>query len=118
MKSYYFWYVSKDEQIERLRNDTIVNIAAYVKANPRARPQDLQKKVEEEIELFKAKINALWCKKLLLTLKKLHVQTVFFFQKPFNNKKQRKYSNWFSWWQGGSDWIIMFTKAKIMSMIG
>lgn len=54
-----FKYVSKDEQIERLRNETIVNIAAYVKANPRARPQDLQKKVEEEIELFKAKINAL-----------------------------------------------------------
>ena len=75
-----FKYVSKDEQIERLRNETIVNIAAYVKANPRARPQDLQKKVEEEIELFKAKINALWCKKLLLALNKLHVQTVLFFK--------------------------------------
>ena len=84
-----FKYVSKDEQIERLRNETIVNIAAYVKANPRARPQDLQKKVEEEIELFKAKINALWCKKLLLTLKKIACTNCFFFQKPFNNKNKK-----------------------------
>ena len=55
-----FKYVSKDDEIERIRNETIVNIAAYVKANPRARPQEIQKKVEEEIELFKVKINALW----------------------------------------------------------
>ena len=54
-----FKYVSKEDQIERIRNETIVNIAAFIKSNPRARPQDIQKKVQEEIELFKVKINAL-----------------------------------------------------------
>ena len=51
--------MSKENETEKLRNEVIVNIAAYVKANPRARPDQIQKKVEEEIELFKVKLNAL-----------------------------------------------------------
>ena len=54
-----FKFVSKEDETERLRNEVIVNIAAYVKANPRARPDQIQKKVEEEIEQFKVKLNAL-----------------------------------------------------------
>ncbi len=51
--------VSKEDQIEKARNDCILNISAYIKNNPRARPPEIQKKVQEEIEVFKTKINAL-----------------------------------------------------------
>ena len=49
-------YVRKDDQIEKARNECIVNVAAFIKANPRARPPEIQRKVQEEIELFKTKI--------------------------------------------------------------
>merc|ERR1711862_147049 len=48
--------VSQEDKIEQARNDCILNVSAYVKANPRARPNEIQKKVQEEIEIFKAKI--------------------------------------------------------------
>ena len=48
--------VSQEDKIEQARNDCILNVAAYVKANPRARPMEIQKKVQDEIEIFKAKI--------------------------------------------------------------
>ena len=38
------------------RNETILNVAAFIKSNPRATPQQIQKKVEEEVSLFKLKI--------------------------------------------------------------
>lgn len=49
-------FVSKEDKIEQARNDCILNISAYIKNNPRARPQELQQKVQQEIELFKTKI--------------------------------------------------------------
>ena len=45
--------VSQEDKIEQARNDCILNVAAYVKANPRARPMEIQKKVQDEIEIFK-----------------------------------------------------------------
>ena len=48
--------VSQEDKIEQARNDCILNVAAYVKANPRARPMEIQKKVQDEIEIFKVKI--------------------------------------------------------------
>ena len=48
--------MSQEDKIEQARNDCILNVAAYVKANPRARPMEIQKKVQDEIEIFKAKI--------------------------------------------------------------
>ena len=48
--------VSQEDKIEQARNDCILNVAAYVKANPRARPMEIQKKVQDEIEIFKTKI--------------------------------------------------------------
>ena len=48
--------VSQEDKIEQARNDCILNVAANVKANPRARPMEIQKKVQDEIEIFKAKI--------------------------------------------------------------
>ena len=47
---------SKDDQMEALRNETILNIAKYVKEHPRARPQEIQNKLESEIAAFKAKV--------------------------------------------------------------
>ena len=48
--------VSKEDKIEKAREECILNVSAYVKANPRARPNEIQKKVQDEIEIFKAKI--------------------------------------------------------------
>ena len=55
--------VSQEDKIEKARNDCILNVAAYVKANPRARPMEIQKKVQDEIEIFKVKIQ--WSEKII-----------------------------------------------------
>lgn len=52
-------HFSKTDAIDAARSETIQRIASYVKDNPRARPGDLQSKVEEEIGLFKLKLKAL-----------------------------------------------------------
>ena len=52
-------HFSKTEAIDAARTETIQNIAAYVKDHPRARPAEIQTKVEEEIVLFKLKLKAL-----------------------------------------------------------
>merc|ERR1739838_501412 len=48
--------VSKEDKIDKAREECILNVSAYVKNNPRARPNEIQKKVQDEIEIFKAKI--------------------------------------------------------------
>ncbi len=48
--------LSPDDAIDQARSEAIVNIANYVKAHPRARPSELQHKVEEELGVFKLKL--------------------------------------------------------------
>ena len=48
---------SESSEVEEARQRVILNVAAYVKANPRARPGDIQQKVNEEIQLFRQAIN-------------------------------------------------------------
>merc|ERR1711997_103059 len=48
--------VSQEDKIDKAREECILNVSAYVKNNPRARPNEIQKKVQDEIEIFKAKI--------------------------------------------------------------
>ena len=52
-------HLSKEDEIDAARNEAIVNIAQYAKEHPRARQSDLQHKVEEEINIFKLKIQKL-----------------------------------------------------------
>jgi len=52
-------HFSKTDAIDAARAETIQRIAAYVKDNPRAKPADIQSKVEEEIGLFKLKLKTL-----------------------------------------------------------
>jgi hypothetical protein len=49
-------HFSKTDAIDAAREETIQSIAAYVKDHPRARPAEIQTKVEEEIMLFKLKL--------------------------------------------------------------
>jgi len=49
-------HFSGADKIEALRQETILNIAAYVKEHPRARPNEIQMKVEDEINAFKTKL--------------------------------------------------------------
>ena len=51
-----YHHLSGADKIEALRQETILNIAAYVKEHPRARPNEIQMKVEDEINVFKAKL--------------------------------------------------------------
>ena len=52
-------HFSKTDEIDAARAETIQRIAGYVKDNPRARPAEIQTKVEEEIMLFKLKLKVL-----------------------------------------------------------
>ena len=52
-------HFSKTEVIDAARAETIQRIAAYVKDHPRARPAEIQSKVEEEIIIFKLKLKTL-----------------------------------------------------------
>jgi hypothetical protein len=49
--------VSQEDQIDAARNECILNISAFIKSHPRARPQEIQKKVQDEVEIFKNKIS-------------------------------------------------------------
>lgn len=49
-------HLSGADKIEALRQETILNIANYVKEHPRARPNEIQMKVEDEINQFKTKL--------------------------------------------------------------
>ena len=49
----------KDDEIELARAAAILNISKFVKEHPRAREAELQKKVQEEIAVFTAKIQHL-----------------------------------------------------------
>ena len=52
-------HFSKTDAIDAARAETIQSIAGYVKDNPRARPAEIQTKVEEEIMLFNLKLKVL-----------------------------------------------------------
>ena len=52
-------HLSKEDEIEAARNEAILNIAKYTKEHPRARQSEIQHKVEEEINIFKMKIQKL-----------------------------------------------------------
>lgn len=52
-------HFSKTDEIDAARSETIQRITVYVKDHPRARPAEIQSKVEEEIALFKLKLMAL-----------------------------------------------------------
>ena len=52
-------HFSKTDEIDAARAETIQKVAAYVKDHPRARPAEIQSKVDEEIILFKLKLTAL-----------------------------------------------------------
>ena len=52
-------HFSKTDEIDAARAETIQKVAAYVKDHPRARPAEIQSKVDEEITLFKLKLTAL-----------------------------------------------------------
>lgn len=52
-------HFSKTEAIDAARTETIQRIAVYVKDHPRARPVEIQSKVEEEITLFKLRLKTL-----------------------------------------------------------
>ncbi|XP_059099502.1 uncharacterized protein LOC131893479 isoform X3 [Tigriopus californicus] len=54
-----YQYLSKDDQIDKARAEAILNISKYVKDHPRARQTEIQHKVEEEITIFKLKIQSL-----------------------------------------------------------
>ena len=45
-----------DTELEEARAEVIANVANYVKAHPRARPNEIQQFVEGQIALFKTKI--------------------------------------------------------------
>jgi len=51
-----YTHLSGADQIEALRQQTILNIATYIKEHPRARPNEIQIKVEDEINAFKQKL--------------------------------------------------------------
>lgn len=51
-------HLSGEDAVEALRQETIMNIATYIKDHPRARPNEIQMKVEDEINLFKEKLQA------------------------------------------------------------
>jgi hypothetical protein len=48
--------LSKEDEIEAARAETILRIAAYVKSHPHARPNELRAMLEDEINLFKVKL--------------------------------------------------------------
>merc|ERR1712115_201410 len=48
--------LSKDDQYEAARNETILNIAKWVKEHPRASQRETQEEVNRQISLFKEKI--------------------------------------------------------------
>merc|ERR1712025_1118904 len=48
--------LSKDDQYEAARNETILNIAKWVKEHPRATQSQTQEEVNRQILLFKEKI--------------------------------------------------------------
>lgn len=52
-------HFSKTDEIDAARSETILRIAAYVKDHPRAKPGEIQSKVEEEIALFKLKLKTM-----------------------------------------------------------
>ena len=52
-------HFSKEEAIEAARQETIQRVALYVKDHPRARPTEIQSKVEEEINIFKLKLKTM-----------------------------------------------------------
>ncbi len=45
--------------MEKARQETLLSIAKFVKEHPRAKPNEIQQKVEEEIALFRIKIQKL-----------------------------------------------------------
>ena len=45
-----------DTELEDARAEVIANVANYVKAHPRARPNEIQQFVEGQIAVFKTKI--------------------------------------------------------------
>jgi len=45
-----------DTELEVARAEVIANVANYVKAHPRARPQEIQQFVEGQVAVFKTKI--------------------------------------------------------------
>ena len=49
-------HLSGADKVEALRQETILNIANYIKEHPRARPNEIQMKVEDEINEFKTKL--------------------------------------------------------------
>ena len=55
-----YTHLSGADKIEALRQETILNIATYVKEHPRARPNEIQMKVEDEINAFKTKLQYIW----------------------------------------------------------
>jgi len=48
--------ISKEDQYEAARNETILSIAQWVKEHPRATQAQTQEEVGKQIELFKQKI--------------------------------------------------------------
>jgi len=49
-------HLSGADRIEALRQETIMNIASYIKENPQATPIQIQTKVAHEIGQFKIKL--------------------------------------------------------------
>ena len=52
-------HLNRTDEIDAARNEAVLNIAKYVKDHPRARQSEIQHKVEEEVALFKLKIQKL-----------------------------------------------------------
>ena len=50
---------SKEDEIEAARTETILRIAQYVKTHPHARPHELRAKVDDEINLFRVKLQSI-----------------------------------------------------------
>ncbi len=50
---------SSEAALERARTEAILNVSKWVKEHPRARPSEVQAKVEEEVAQFKIKIQGL-----------------------------------------------------------
>lgn len=50
---------SREDEIEAARTETILRIAQYVKTHPHARPHELRAKLDDEINLFRVKLQSI-----------------------------------------------------------
>ena len=86
LNRYSLWSkMSGEQEVDMIRNQTIAAISKYVKDNPKAKREDLQKEISKHIFDFAKKVESLWINSAYDILRKfipLSINFIYFHCQP------------------------------------